>query len=68
MFGAPVAYADEAAPKPPFTMNVGVESFRWKEFSGGQRLLSETGLRLVVGFTLDRLLQQNLSGSDHSFR
>ena len=59
MLGAPAAYADEAASKPSFTMNVGVESFRWEEFSGGQRLLSETGPRLVVGFTLDRLLQGN---------
>lgn len=57
MIAAPAVFADEVAPKPPFTMNVGVESFRWEEFSGGRRLLSETGPRLVVGFTLDHLLQ-----------
>ena len=59
MIAAPAVFADELASKPSFTMNVGVESFRWEEFSGGQRLLSETGPRLVVGFTLDRLLQGN---------
>ena len=59
VIGVPAAFADETAPKPPLTVNVGVESFRWEEFSGGQRLLSETGPRLVVGFTLDRLLQGN---------
>lgn len=57
MLGASVAHADEPPPKPSFAVNAGVESFRWKEFSGGQRLLSETGPRLVVGFTLDHLLQ-----------
>jgi len=30
-------------------VNVGVESFRWEEFSSGQRLLSETGPRLTAG-------------------
>ncbi len=59
MLGVPVAHADEAAPKPSFAVNAGVESFRWEEFSGGQRLLSETGPRLAVGFTLDHLLQGN---------
>jgi len=57
MIGVPAAFADEAASKPSFAVNAGVESFRWEEFSGGRRLLSETGPRLVVGFTLDRLLQ-----------
>ncbi len=61
MLGAPIAYADEANPKPPFTVNVGVESLRWEEFSGGQHLLSETGPRLTVGFALDHLLHGDLA-------
>lgn len=61
MLGASVAHADEAAPKPPLTVNVGLESFRWTEYDAGQRLLEETGLRLTLGFTLDNLLQGNLA-------
>ncbi|MBI3777368.1 MAG: hypothetical protein HY274_00355 [Gammaproteobacteria bacterium] len=57
MIAAPAVFADEVASKPSLAMNVGVESFRWEEFSGGQRLLSETGPRLAVGFTLDHLRQ-----------
>ena len=57
LIGAPATFADEAASKPSFVLNAGVESFRWKEFSGGQRLLSETGPRLTVGIMLDHLLQ-----------
>ena len=57
MIAAPAVFADEAVPKPSFAMYAGVESFRWEEFSGGQRLLSETGPRLTVGFMLDHLLQ-----------
>ena len=57
MIAAPAVSADEAASKPSFAVNAGVESFRWEEFSGGQRLLSETGPRLTVGFTLDHLQQ-----------
>lgn len=33
MIVAPAAYSDEAAPKPSFAVNAGVESFRWEEFS-----------------------------------
>jgi hypothetical protein len=40
-------------------VNVGVESFLWKEYSGGQRLLRESGPRLTVGLTLDHLLHGN---------
>lgn len=48
--------------KPQPTVNVGVESFRWTEFdASGQRLLRETGPRLALGFTLDRLLHGNLA-------
>ncbi|MDO8706048.1 MAG: hypothetical protein Q7J84_13990 [Sulfuricaulis sp.] len=54
MIAAPAVFADETA---SFAVNAGVESFRWEEFSGGQRLLSETGPRLTVGFMLDHLLQ-----------
>jgi hypothetical protein len=56
---APAVFAGELASRPSFAVNAGVENFRWEEFSGGRRLLSETGPRLVVGFTLDRLLQGN---------
>ena len=57
MIAAPAVFADEAASKPVFAVNAGLESFRWEEFSGGQRLLTETGPRLVVGLTLDHLQQ-----------
>jgi len=57
MIAAPAVFAGELSPKPSFAVNAGVESFRWEEFSGGQRLLSETGPRLTVGFTLDHLQQ-----------
>ncbi|MEK7223187.1 MAG: hypothetical protein AAB156_02830 [Pseudomonadota bacterium] len=56
---APAVFAGELASRPSFAVNAGVENFCWEEFSGGRRLLSETGPRLVVGFTLDRLLQGN---------
>lgn len=59
MIAAPAVSADEAISKPSFAVNAGLESFRWEEFSGGQRLLTETGPRLVVGLTLDHLLQGN---------
>lgn len=61
MIGMPLAYADETTPKPPLTVNVGLESFRWEEFSDGERLLSETGPRLTVGLALDHLLHGNLA-------
>ena len=61
LIGASVAHADETTPKPPLTVNVGVESFRWTEYDASQRLLRETGPRLVVGFTLDQLLHGNLA-------
>ena len=61
IIGAAPAPADEAASKPPLTVNVGVESFRWMEFDAGQRLLRETGPRLTVGFTLDHLLHGDLA-------
>lgn len=61
MIAAPAVFADEAVPKPSLAMNAGVESFRWEEFSGGQRLLSETGPRLSIGFMLDHLLQADQS-------
>ena len=54
---APSAFADEAVPESPLALNAGVENFRWTEFSGGQRLLRETGPRLTLGLTLDHLLQ-----------
>jgi hypothetical protein len=57
MINAPVVSADEPASKPSFALTAGVESFRWEEFDGDQRLLKETGPRLVVGFTLDNLTQ-----------
>jgi hypothetical protein len=57
MIAAPAVSADEAASRPSFAVNAGVESFRWEEFSGGQRLLTETGPRLAVGLTLDHLQQ-----------
>jgi hypothetical protein len=57
MIAAPAVFADELAPKPSYAVNAGVEGFRWEEFSGGQRLLSETGPRLVVGITADHLQQ-----------
>lgn len=57
LVGASVAHADEAAPPPSYAVQAGLESFRWKEFSGDQRLLSETGPRLTVGILLDHLLQ-----------
>ncbi|HSD96751.1 MAG TPA: hypothetical protein VLB06_06365 [Sulfuricaulis sp.] len=53
----PAVFADEPTSKPSFALNAGVESFHWKEFNGDQRLLSETGPRLTVGFMLDHLLQ-----------
>jgi hypothetical protein len=56
---APAVSADEPTSKPSFAMNAGVESFRWEEFNGDQRLLKETGPRLVIGFTLDNLTQGN---------
>ena len=59
MLAVSAAHANEAFPEPSFAVNAGVESFRWEEFSGGQRLLSETGPRLTVGFMLDRLLQDD---------
>jgi hypothetical protein len=57
MINAPAVSADEPASKPSFALTAGVESFRWEEFDGDQRLLKETGPRLVVGFTLDNLTQ-----------
>lgn len=59
--GISVAHTDEPAFGQPFTLNVGVESFRWEEFSGGQRLLSETGPRLTAGIMLDHLLHGDLA-------
>ncbi len=59
MVAAPAMSADEPTSKPSFAVSAGLESFRWEEFSGGQRLLTETGPRLVVGLTLDHLLQGN---------
>jgi hypothetical protein len=57
MIAAPAVFADELASRPSYAVNAGVESFRWEEFSSGQRLLSETGPRLTVGLTLDHLQQ-----------
>ena len=59
--GISAARADESALRQPFTVNVGVESFRWEEFSSGQRLLSETGPRLTAGIMLDHLLHGDLA-------
>jgi hypothetical protein len=59
--GVPAAYADEASPKQPLSVNVGVESFRWSEYDAGQRLLRETGPRLTAGITLDHLLHGDLA-------
>jgi len=59
MIAAPAVFADEPTSKPSFALNAGVESFHWKEFNGDQRLLSETGPRLTVGFMLDHLLQSD---------
>lgn len=59
MLIAPAVFADEPVSKPSFALNAGVESFHWKEFNGDQRLLSETGPRLTVGFMLDHLLQSD---------
>jgi hypothetical protein len=56
---APAVFAGELASRPSYAVNAGVESFRWEEFSGGQRLLTETGPRLVIGLTLDHLQQGN---------
>jgi hypothetical protein len=56
---APAVLAEEPTSKPSFAVNAGVESFRWEEFNGNQRLLKETGPRLVIGFTLDNLTQGN---------
>jgi hypothetical protein len=61
LLGLSAANADEAAPKPPLSVGAGVESFRWEEFSGGRRLLRETGPRLTVGATLDYLLENDRS-------
>jgi hypothetical protein len=61
MAGMPLAHADDAAPRPPFSLNVGIESFRWSEFDAGQRLLRETGPRLTVGISLDHLLHGDLA-------
>lgn len=52
----PLAQADDTNPGPTYSVNVGIESFRWEEFSGGQRLLRETGPRLTVGIMLDQLM------------
>jgi len=57
VIAAPAVFADETASRPSYAVNAGVESFRWEEFSSGQRLLSETGPRLTVGLTLDHLQQ-----------
>jgi hypothetical protein len=57
LIAAPAVFADELVSRPSYAVNAGVESFRWEEFSGGQRLLSETGPRLAVGLTLDHLQQ-----------
>lgn len=61
VIGAPLVHADEVTSKPSLTVNVGLENFRWEEFSGGQRLLSETGPRLTAGIALDHLMQGDLS-------
>jgi hypothetical protein len=61
LIGAPAAYAAQTAPSSPLTLSVGVENFLWKEYSGGQRLLRETGPRLTIGLTLDHLLHGNLA-------
>ena len=57
VLGVPAAHADETLSKPSFAVNAGLEHFRWEEFSGGQRLLTETGPRLVIGITADHLQQ-----------
>ena len=61
MAGMPLAHAEDATPKSPFSLNVGIESFRWEEFDAGQSLLRETGPRLTVGVALDHLLHGNLA-------
>jgi hypothetical protein len=38
-----------AAPADNFSLQVGAESFRWREFDAGQRLLEEKGARLRLG-------------------
>jgi hypothetical protein len=57
--GLPFVHADETPPAPPFTVNVGIESFRWTEHDGGQRLLRETGPRLTLGIAQDNLLHDD---------
>lgn len=60
IISACAVYAEDTTPKAPFSVNVGLESFRWEEFSSGQRLLSETGPRLTAGVMLDYLLHGDL--------
>ncbi|MCR4302590.1 MAG: hypothetical protein NUV51_13395 [Sulfuricaulis sp.] len=61
LIGIPAAHAAKTAPASPLTLSVGVESFDWREYSGGQRLLRETGPRLTIGLTLNHLLHGNLA-------
>lgn len=61
LIGIPAAQAARTAPPSPLTLSVGVESFLWKEYNGGQRLLRESGPRLTIGLTLGHLLHANLA-------
>lgn len=59
LIGVPLAHAANSASPSPLALSVGVESFVWKEHSGGQRLLRESGPRLTVGLSLNHLLHGN---------
>lgn len=51
--GARDAGAQHVDSKPRSSLSVGIERFVWEEFSDGQRLLKEDGLRLAVGLKND---------------
>jgi hypothetical protein len=51
--GAHEASAQNAGSKARPSLNVGIERFAWEEFTGGQRLLKEGGMRFAVGLKTD---------------
>ncbi len=53
--GANDACAQTTGSTPRPSLNVGIERFVWEEFTGGQRLLKEDGIRFAVGLKKDTL-------------
>lgn len=48
-----LAVADEAPAANEWSLQFGIEDFRWREFDGGSRLLEESGFRYSLGIGLE---------------